>query len=384
VAETYDIRGHGSMIADRVRMDAYAAALEAAVRPGCVVLDVGTGLGMFALLACRLGARHVYAIDPGDAVHLARAAARTAGYEHRITFIQGLSTETELPERAEVMVSDLRGVIPLFEQHLPSLMDARERLLVPDAILVPRADAIRAAPVEAPEEYARITAPWDEHARGFDLAAARRCAVNTWMRARLAAAQLVAPAQTLARLDYRTIAGPDVEGTLEWTAARAGTAHGIALWFDAELGDGIGFSTGPGAPETIYGHAFLPWPRPVPLAAGDRVRVEMRARLVGSDYVWVWNTRVDRGDGSREEHRQSTLLSQPFSAETLRRRAHDHRPVLGEQGRIDLAALGMMEGGATLEEVARELRRRFPARFARWEEALARAGRLSQTYGEGG
>ena len=55
MAETYTIRGHGNMLADRVRMDAYAAALEAVVRPGSVVLDVGTGTGMFALPACRLG-----------------------------------------------------------------------------------------------------------------------------------------------------------------------------------------------------------------------------------------------------------------------------------------------------------------------------------------
>ena len=43
----------GSMLADRVRTDSYAAALERTVRPGCVVLDVGTGTGMLAMLACR-------------------------------------------------------------------------------------------------------------------------------------------------------------------------------------------------------------------------------------------------------------------------------------------------------------------------------------------
>ena len=47
----YTLGGYGQMMADRVRMDAYAAALEQAVRPGCVVLDVGTGTGMMALIA---------------------------------------------------------------------------------------------------------------------------------------------------------------------------------------------------------------------------------------------------------------------------------------------------------------------------------------------
>jgi len=370
------------MLADRVRMDAYAAALRAAVRPGSVVLDLGTGTGMFALLACRLGARRVYAIDPGDAIHLARAAAREAGYGERIEFVHGLSTEIDVPERADLMVSDLRGVLPLFEHHLPAVVDARERLLKPGAVLIPRADTILGAPVEAEEEHARVIGPWEEHARGFDWSAARRSAVNTWSRARIGAGQLLAPGERWARLDYRTLRDADVSGAMEWRAARAGTAHGVALWFDAELAEGIGFASGPEGPETIYGTAFLPWPRPVPLAEGDAVRVELQARLTGTDYVWAWNTEVRRADGSATQFRQSTLLSQPFSREMLRRRAHHHRPVLGEEGRIDHAVLGMMDGRTSLEEIARELRRAFPERFPTWEQALSRAGRLSERCGE--
>lgn len=382
MAETYTIRGHGAMLADRVRMDAYAAALEAVVRPGSVVLDIGTGTGMFALLACRFGARRVYGVDPGDSIHLARAAAREAGFADRIQFIQGLSTEIDLRERADVMVSDLRGVLPPFQHHLPAVIDARERLLVPGAAQIPRADTIRAAPAEAAEEHYRIVAPWDVHARGFDLSAARRSAVNSWGKARFTPGQLLAPAETWAALDYRTVREPDVRGAMEWTVAQPGTGHGLALWFDAELGDGIGFTTGPEGPETIYGNGFLPWPHGVALAEGDVVRVELQARLTGDDYVWVWNTDVRRADGSAEAFRQSTFLSQPFSPDALRRQAHDHRPVLGEQGRIDLMVLGMMEDGRKLEEIARALQESFPQRFATWELALARAGRLSRMYSE--
>src|SRR5215213_6400273 len=128
MVKSYSVSGYAAMIADAPRMDGYAAALEATVRPGSVVLDIGAGTGIMALLACRLGARRVYAVDPGDAIHLARAAARAAGFADRIEFIQGLSTDVELPEPADVMVSDLRGVLPLFERHLPSVIDARERL----------------------------------------------------------------------------------------------------------------------------------------------------------------------------------------------------------------------------------------------------------------
>src|SRR5688572_30586099 len=121
------------MIADRVRMEAYQAALRRAVTPDSVVLDVGTGIGTFAILACRYGARRVFAVEPGDVVHLARRIAHDNGVADRIEFIQDVSTEITLPERADVMISDLRAVLPLFQQHIPSIGDARKRLLPPGA-----------------------------------------------------------------------------------------------------------------------------------------------------------------------------------------------------------------------------------------------------------
>ena len=37
-----------------------------AIDEGAVIVDIGTGTGIFAQLACRVGARRVYAIEPDD------------------------------------------------------------------------------------------------------------------------------------------------------------------------------------------------------------------------------------------------------------------------------------------------------------------------------
>ena len=58
----YSLSTYGDMIADQPRMDAYLQALRQTVKPECVVADIGTGTGIFALLACKFGARRVYAI----------------------------------------------------------------------------------------------------------------------------------------------------------------------------------------------------------------------------------------------------------------------------------------------------------------------------------
>jgi protein arginine N-methyltransferase 1 len=381
VGDVYGVGDYGQMIADRARTESYARALEAVVRPGCVVLDIGTGTGIFALLACRLGARRVYAVEPSDAIQVARDAARANGFADRVTFLQALSTRVTLPERAGVVVSDVRGSLPLFGSVAATLADARARHLAPGGVMLPRGDVLRAAPVEAPEAYARIVSPWETGSFGFDMASARRAVVNARAKTRVRPEQLLAGPAEWATLDYRAWTDPDVRGRVAFTAARGGTAHGVAMWFEADLADGIGYSSGPGT-ETIYQTSFFPFEHPVEVETGDRVAVELDARLVGDDYVWRWETRVERDGKALAEMRQSTMLSEPLSLASLRRRADSFRPTLSEDGRIDALALEMMGSGATLGQVARRLAERFPARFSGWERAMTHVGRLSERYAE--
>lgn len=146
----YDVKGYGDMIADRLRMEPYVRALRQVVRPGCVVLDIGSGTGIFSLLACQAGAAHVHAVEPDDAIHVARATAAANGYGDRITFHQGLSSTISLPAPADVVISDLRGVLPLLQGHLPTIIDARKRHLGPGGVLIPGRDSLWAGVVEAP------------------------------------------------------------------------------------------------------------------------------------------------------------------------------------------------------------------------------------------
>jgi len=289
---TYSLPGYGEMISNRPRMEPYVEALRQAIRPGCVVLDIGAGTGIFSLLACQFGAGHVHAVEPDDSIQVARAMAVANGYADRITFHQTLSTAITLPRPADVIISDLRGILPLLQHHLPSIIDARQRLLAPGGVLIPRCDRLWAALVEDPAQYRPYFEPWLTNDYGLDLSAGQPLVVNTWRKVNAQANQLLVPPQQWASLDYQTIEHTDVVGELAWEAERAGTAHGLLVWFDAELGDGIGFSNAPDKPKLIYGQAFFPLQAPIVLEQGDHIAVQLRANLVGGDYVWNWNTRV--------------------------------------------------------------------------------------------
>ena len=218
----YSLGAYGSMLADRVRVDAYAQALRKTVREGSVVVEIGTGPGIFAVLACQLGASRVYAIEPSEIIQVAREVAAANGCADKIEFFEEFSNRVTLPTRADVILSDLRGVLPLFERHIPAIVDARRRFLAPGGILIPRKDTLWAAIVEAPKPYGEFVDPWDQNAFGQDLSPARRLIVNNTQKVRVSPDQLLTAASALdhARLWQRREPRCPRQSGLEGRASR--------------------------------------------------------------------------------------------------------------------------------------------------------------------
>ena len=269
----YNLDQHSAFIANRVRMDAYRQALQGVVRPDTVVLDLGAGAGIFALLACQMGARRVYVVEPDDIIQVARDLAAANGYTDRMEFFQALSTQIDLPEQADIIVSDIRRPLPLFGLPIRAIIDARRRFLAPGGILIPRSDTLWAAVLAAPHLYRRHLGVWGGRKFGLNWAAARELAINRWRLCHVGPDHLPVSPQCWGRVDYTTVASPNLTGEITWKMDRPGTAHGLLLWFDGELAPGVGFSNAPGAPKLVYGQTFLPWPQPVALSRGDLLTV---------------------------------------------------------------------------------------------------------------
>jgi protein arginine N-methyltransferase 1 len=225
--------------------------------------------------------------------------------------------------------------------------------------------------------------PWDKNALGQNLSPARQLALNDVQKVRLATDQLLTRHELWTTLDYANVDNHNVRGNLEWTVERRGIGHGIVVWFDAELAEGVGFSNAPGTPETVYGSLFFPWAQPVPLAQGQTVCASLCANLVENDYVWRWSTRIetlDKSSASRIQFEQSQLDGAVLSASKLHRTAADYVPVLSEEGRLRRRTFELMDGKASLEEIAHRLEQEFPQRFQGWQQALSYAGAVSQEH----
>jgi protein arginine N-methyltransferase 1 len=371
----YSLRDYGEMLADGERSDAYRKAIAKGVQPGDVVLEVGCGPGVFALLACQAGARKVYAVDSEEIANFGRELAAANGFAERTEFIQSDSRKLQLPERVNVIISDIRGSLPFFGHAIASIEDARQRLLAPGGRLIPQRDTLQAALIEASDFYSRLVSPWSESSLALDLSPSLSLLLNGSYSSHFNTDELLTEPQTWAVLDYSAGAKACAAADLSFSVSRAGTAHGLCLWFDTELIDGIEYSSRPGFRKTIYGQVFLPWLEAVSVQRGQKVSIRLQANLVGEEYVWRWDTKIaDRC------FQQSTFLGASFTPQSLRRRAAAFVPSLSEEGQADRWLLQAMDGKTSLHEMAQAASERFPSIFRRWEDALHRAAELATQF----
>lgn len=141
---------HIAMLNDKARTSSFIAAIHEVVRPGDIVVDIGTGTGVLAIAAVHAGAKRVYAIEACRIGKSAKAVFEANGVADRIELIEGWSTQISLPENGDILISEMIGNEPLAENVLEITTDAIKRLLKPDARLIPNKVKIFGLPVTIP------------------------------------------------------------------------------------------------------------------------------------------------------------------------------------------------------------------------------------------
>src|SRR5262245_56504380 len=194
------------------RLDRFAAAIAAHVTPGDTVLDLGAGSGILSFLACRAGARRVYAIEAGGSIEFARLLAQRHGFQDRIEFIAQPSMQVLLPHRVETIVGDIHDTVGLQKHGLAAVIDARDRFLAPGGSLIPRRIQLMTAPIEAPQHYQRTIDVWRQRVQGIDLSPLRALAVHQPTATRVDASQLLAQPAPVSTVDLMQVEKPYVGG----------------------------------------------------------------------------------------------------------------------------------------------------------------------------
>ena len=274
-----------TMLNDTVRTEQYLHAIQETIKPGDVVIDLGTGTGILALAAARAGAAKVYAIEATEIADTAKALFEENGFGETIELVRGWSTQIELPQRGDLLVSEVFGHEPLAERVLELTRDAQERLLKPDARLLPRGLTINLTLAEAanPKEVPAFT-PENitllQQRYGFQLNSLHQMA-NELSRTTLRPGQSwrpLSPSVPAVDLRFAELKGTRIAADLSLPCVRAGRLDGIIVSFDVDLRPKRCLQVSPFVDDSAT-HWRLPiycLKSPRQLQPGDEVRVGYR------------------------------------------------------------------------------------------------------------
>jgi type I protein arginine methyltransferase len=252
------VRLHTVMLNDRARTSSFIESIHEVVRRGDVVVDIGTGTGVLAVAAAQAGARHVYAIEEGSIGKVAQEVFAANDLADRITLLHGRSTEVDLPERADVLVSELIGNEPLGEKILEAVSDAAKRFLKRRARLIPGGLKIFGLPVTVPESERRnhIFTPktlqdWKAW-YGIEFSPLATVNRNTLLRSLINSYTLrgwraLSAPILLAEINLKRCPQGAVESTRTATASASGELSGLVVYFELTLTPTRHFSTHPAA-----------------------------------------------------------------------------------------------------------------------------------------
>lgn len=308
------IEYHRTLLADRIRNDAFHTALKKMIVPGkSIVADIGCGTGFLGFMAAKLGAKKVFLLETAEIAALAKKLAKENGLRN-VEIVPAHSTEVEPPQRADIVVSETLGNYAFEENIIETLGDARDRYLEPGGVLIPGKVEQYMAPVVSTKLHSDL-AIWDEVGYGLTFQSARTMGLNNiyvrWLEPR----DLLDGGKTAIlwdKVDFQKPTKTARNGSGTWTVAETQTITGLALWWRAELVPGITLGTGPEDPRTHWEQLYLPVLEPMSLDAGESLTAQVRSTTSydkGTNVRWTLSVRDKKG---KERATQAMDLNRGF------------------------------------------------------------------------
>ncbi|XAR57085.1 Histone-arginine N-methyltransferase [Bertholletia excelsa] len=281
-----------NMLQDYVRTGTYYAAVieNRADFLGRVVVDVGAGSGILSLFAAQAGAKHVYAVEASEMAEYARKLiAGNPSLGQRITVIKGKVEEVELPEKADILISEPMGTLLVNERMLESYVIARDRFLIPNGKMFPTVGRIHMAPFSDEYLYVEIANKalfWQQqNYYGVDLTPLHGSAFQGYFSQPVVDAFdhriLVAPA-TAHLINFTCVKEEDlyeIDVPLKFNSSVGARIHGLACWFDVLFNGSTvqrWLTTAPGAPTTHWYQLRCVLSQPLYVMPGQEITGRLR------------------------------------------------------------------------------------------------------------
>jgi type I protein arginine methyltransferase len=294
-----DLFWHDLMLADHVRVDHYARAIEKHIQPGMVVVDLGTGSGILACLAAQRGAK-VYAIEHANIIELARELASKNGLKN-IEFVHQHSRDFKPPEKVDVVLHEQIGMALVDEDMVENILELRDRVLKPGGKILPGYFSLYIDPVEIRDDR-RLPYIWEQRIHGLDFSSLKPepppWASGTGYDKRAMdpadVSKFLARRQCVLELDLHTLKSPRLPEVWEYATEleNGGRLDGFCLYFSIRFDEQLGFGTGPDSPATGWGTRLLRC-EARQLQKGARLQFSLRPVSLTNAASWTWDYKVN-------------------------------------------------------------------------------------------
>ncbi|WP_299752485.1 hypothetical protein [uncultured Tateyamaria sp.] len=260
---------HFTMLRDTERNGGIESSIANLDLTGKTVVEIGTGIGLPAMLFAKYGAAHVYTCEMDvNLAAIAREVVRENGYDKRITVIPKTSRaairDGDLRREPDIIFTETLDCGVVGEGFATIAEDVRQ-LAGTNTQVLP--DHVR--------QFGYLCCDTAAHEKntvksenGLDLSGINCFSKQTYfaINPALHSPARLSPVFRVRDYDYRN-ADCLVDRTIALIATQSGTCHGMISYFDATFGD---FLISTVSEKSHWAQAFHPLKRPVSLTAGSR------------------------------------------------------------------------------------------------------------------
>jgi len=286
---------HKMMLSDRIRTSSYCNAIRALVKKDAVVIDFGSGTGILSIVSVKAGAKKAFAIEKAKIAKVSKKIINDNGLANKIVVIEQDLRHLELPEKADIIVSEWMGIHVFQENMLLNLLEMRDKYLKEGGTLIPNMVSLFIAPLKTETINEREIAFWEAPLEGISLKEIGWLSMNDTYIGNINAYDLASDGKCVFNLDLHKIQKNElnkIEMTEEFSFEKPQKINGICGWFSAQLSEEIVLDTGPDAAATHWKQTIYPIYPGVDVNTGDTMIARIVAEPNNGFTHFTWSVSI--------------------------------------------------------------------------------------------